>query len=357
MSPGDTINSHINKVLSLAGILKELGHPPTEDAMITKIMCTLPASYKYHIVTGWNNVPADEQTVANLQARCLQLENLMKLQDDEPASDSAFFTRSGKTSAKGKKHTSEQSKEYMKELKSKTRCYNCGEFDHWTAECPHPRQDKQKFSNQRQHKPERQQRDTRNRHSEVHVATTEQSNSDSNSKPNSDPTSDPHSDPNSDPHSDPNSDVGNPSSDVSDADSCAFATASKHSHVLSVNLDKTAWFVDSGAIEHMTEHREWFSTFKAIPQGSWSVAVADDRNIWVKGIGDINITRTVNGVEKKGVLRKVMFIPELRRNFFSIGVASKAGYSFQTLGDYLCNLSTSWSRSESYGRCTSRNTI
>jgi hypothetical protein len=223
MSPGDTINSHINKVSSLGNLLKELGHPPTEDAMITKIMCTLPPSYN-HIVTGWNNVPLEEQTVANLKARCLQLENLMKLQGDETSSDSAFFTRSSKASAKGKKHTSEQSREYIKELKSKTRCYNCGEFDHWTAECLYPRRDKLKFTNQKQHKSEHQQKDTRSKHSEVCVATTEQSNSGSNN-----------------------------SSSESDADSCAFATASKHSHVLSVNLDKTAWFADSGATEHMTE--------------------------------------------------------------------------------------------------------
>ena len=41
----------------------------------------------------------------------------------------------------------------------------------------------------------------------------------------------------------------------------------------------------------------------------------------------------VDGIEKTGVLRRVLFILELRRNLFSIGVASKAGYSFQTLGD------------------------
>jgi hypothetical protein len=308
MSPGDTINSHINKVLSLASLLKELGQPQTEDALITKIMCTLPPSYN-HIVSGWNNVPADEQNIATLKARCLQLENLMKLQGDENTSDSAFLARSGKASAKGKKHTSEQSKEYMKELKSKTRCYNCGEHDHWTAECPHPRRDKLKFPNQKQHKSEHPEKDPHSKHSEVWVATTEQSNSGSN---------------NSSSESD---------AQVSDADSCAFTMASKQSHVLSVNLDKTAWFADSGATEHMTEHRNWFSTFKPIPKGSWSVTVADDRHIWVQGIGDIQITRTVDGIEKKGVLRKVLFIPELRRNLFSIGIASKAGYSFQTLGD------------------------
>ena len=104
----------------------------------------------------------------------------------------------------------------------------------------------------------------------------------------------------------------------------------QHSHALSVNLDKTAWFADSGATEHMTDHRDWFSTFTPISKGTWSVAVADDRNIWVQGKGDIEITRTVNGQEKHGTLQKVLYIPELRRNLFSIGIAAKAGYSSQT---------------------------
>ena len=50
----------------------------------------------------------------------------------------------------------------------------------------------------------------------------------------------------------------------------------------------------------------------------------------MRGKGDIEITRTVNGKEKHGTLRKVLYKPELRRNLFSIGIAAKAGYTFQT---------------------------
>ena len=82
----------------------------------------------------------------------------------------------------------------------------------------------------------------------------------------------------------------------SDRDTYAFMTASRRSHALSVDLDKQAWFVDSGATEHMTEQREWFSTFKSIPPGTWSIAVANDRDLWIKGIGDIEFTRIIDGV-------------------------------------------------------------
>lgn len=304
MTIGDDINTHINKILSIANLLKDLGKPLDEDMIITKIMCSLPASYN-SIVTAWANVPEEHQTIANLKVRLLQLEHLLTKQNGEPAGDSAFFARSSKASLhNNKKHTHENAKIYIKELKSRTRCYNCGELDHWTAECPHPRQDKTKHSNRLKGRSDRNQKHAKGHRSEACVATTEQVHSDSSNSPSD-----------------------------SENDSCAFTVVSKQSHAYSVNLDKKAWFADSGATEHMTEHRHWFTTFKPIPPGTWSVTVADDRNLWVQGIGDILITRTVDGIHKKGVLQKVLYIPELRRNLFSIGLASKAGLSFQTLGE------------------------
>ena len=303
MNTGDSINTHVNRVISMGNLLKDLGKPVDEDMLITKIICSLPSSYN-NIVTAWTNVPAEQQTVANLKVRLLQLEHLLALQGGEPAGDTAFFTRSNKMSSQNKKSNHEQNKEYIKNLKGRTRCYNCGEHEHWTAECPHPRRDKEKFSNQKKNRSDYQQRFSRTKRSDACAATSDQPTSCSdNSEPDSEP------------------------------DAHAFMVISKRSQALSVNLDKQAWYADSGATEHMTERRDWFATFKNIPTGTWAVAVADDRDLWVRGIGDIHITRLINGEHKKGILKKVLFIPDLRRNLFSIGLASKAGLSFQTLGN------------------------
>lgn len=148
MSIGDSINAHVNKVLSLGNLLKDLGQPVPEEMSITKIVCSLPPSYN-NIIAAWANIPALDQNVANLKVGLLQMENLMALQGGETAGDSAIFTRSSKASSQHKKQNHEHNKDYIRELKSRTRCYNCGEFDHRTAECPHPRQDKNKFSNQK----------------------------------------------------------------------------------------------------------------------------------------------------------------------------------------------------------------
>lgn len=45
----------------------------------------------------------------------------------------------------------------------------------------------------------------------------------------------------------------------------------------------------------MTEDIEWLSSFKPIPPGTWFVAVANDRDLWVQDIGDIEITQTIYG--------------------------------------------------------------
>ena len=121
MSAGDSINTHVNKVLSMGNLLKELGHPVHEEMLITKIMCSLPPCYN-SIVTAWANVPAPEQTVANLKVRLLQLENILSLQGGESSGDSAFFTRSNKSTSKHRKQKYEHNKEYIKDLKSRTRC-------------------------------------------------------------------------------------------------------------------------------------------------------------------------------------------------------------------------------------------
>ena len=51
MSIGDSINTHVNKVISMGNLLKDLGKPVDEDMLITKIICSLPPSYN-SIVTA-----------------------------------------------------------------------------------------------------------------------------------------------------------------------------------------------------------------------------------------------------------------------------------------------------------------
>ena len=284
MSVGETINTHVNKVVSMGNLLKDLGKPVDEDMLVTKIICSLPPSYN-SIVTAWSNVPSEQQTVGNLKARLLQLEHLLAMPGGELAGNSAFFTRSNKVYSQNKKPSQEQNKEYIRNLKGRTRCYNCGEYEHWTAECPYPKKDRDKIAHQRKATVDNQHRFPKAKRGAACAATSEQ------------PTS----------NFEPDQDI--------EPEAKAFMVISRRSQAMSVNLDERAWYADSGATEHMTERREWFSTFKDIPPGTWAVAVADDRDLWVRGIGDINIIRLVDGENKKGVMKEGIIHTWLKTEF------------------------------------------
>jgi hypothetical protein len=110
-----------------------------------------------------------------------------------------------------------------------------------------------------------------------------------------------------------------------DEDCCAFTVVS---HAMMARGDSNIWYADTGASEHMTDRRDWFSYLKEYQSGQHSVMVADDHSLPVQGKGDINIERTVNGITRPGILKNVLYIPDLKRNLFSIGQATELGLSF-----------------------------
>ena len=52
-----TINTHVNKVISMGNLLKDLGQSIPQHIFITKIVCNLPPSYN-SILVAWANILA-----------------------------------------------------------------------------------------------------------------------------------------------------------------------------------------------------------------------------------------------------------------------------------------------------------
>ena len=102
------------------------------------------------------------------------------------------------------------------------------------------------------------------------------------------------------------------------------------SYAFSVNISSDTWFADSGASDHMTDRREWFSTFQFIPEGRHAVQIADNTHIWVTGKGNIKILLDSNGRQVNSILKNVLYVPHLKLNIFSVGAASKRNMSFMT---------------------------
>ncbi|UYV65398.1 hypothetical protein LAZ67_3004234 [Cordylochernes scorpioides] len=78
-----------------------------------------------------------------------------------------------------------------------------------------------------------------------------------------------------------------PSSSARD-DSCAFSAET--SAFLAETKD--SWIADSGATDHMTFRREWFSTFEEIPEGVHPVCLGEGKKIYAKEINFKNMQLT-----------------------------------------------------------------
>ncbi|UYV67549.1 hypothetical protein LAZ67_5001172 [Cordylochernes scorpioides] len=121
-----------------------------------------------------------------------------------------------------------------------------------------------------------------------------------------------------------------PSSSARD-DSCAFSAET--SAFLAETKD--SWIADSGATDHMTFRREWFSTFEEIPEGVHPVCLGDGKKIYAKDKGNIDIISYVDSQEIIATLLDVLYIPELETNLVSISTATKHGLTLICKGNQI----------------------
>lgn len=99
-----------------------------------------------------------------------------------------------------------------------------------------------------------------------------------------------------------------------------------------LETDNNVWIADSGASMHMTSHREYFSEFK--PETVQFVKIADNKLLAATGIGKINIQVELSGKLYDRQLSDVLYVPDLKRNLFSVGALSNKMFSFHCYGQY-----------------------
>jgi transposase InsO family protein len=295
MQPNSDVIDHISAVEQMANQLCDLGEPISERAVMTKIICTLPPKFR-HLSAAWDSVPPNQQTIESLTLRLLKEESLNRMQGEmEEEGDRAFLASRGSSSGSGKKNLSPEEKkkraERISELKKKTRCNKCGKRGHWANECP---------DGKKESKPEK---------SERSAAAQK---------------------------GDEKSEANTVSSDDHDDDSSAFMAYVGHG---SENSLEDAWYLDGGATDHMTDKLEWFSNFTEIPKGRWPVMIADNRKLWARGFGDIRVECLTDWGRETRTIRKVLYVPELRKNLFSVGQAADRGF-ITTYTKHTCYLTS-----------------
>ena len=84
--------AHVSAIEQIATHLKDLGSPVSDVQVMSKILLTLPPSYR-HFLSAWDNVPMAEKNIKLLTSRLVNEESRTKQYNQGGAdpSDQAFF--------------------------------------------------------------------------------------------------------------------------------------------------------------------------------------------------------------------------------------------------------------------------
>ncbi|XP_054729426.1 uncharacterized protein LOC129238425 [Anastrepha obliqua] len=93
----------------------------------------------------------------------------------------------------------------------------------------------------------------------------------------------------------------------------------------SVTGKQDSWVLDSGATDHMSKRRDWFTTFE---QYNDIVKVGEGRAIKAAGKGDINVLVNDSQEWVQKVLTNVLYVPDIIYNLFSQTKALDRGFHF-----------------------------
>lgn len=87
----------------------------------------------------------------------------------------------------------------------------------------------------------------------------------------------------------------------------------------------TIWFQDSGASQHMTSHRDWFTEFNELRR-PMTILLGDSTEIDGVGVGTVELEAFDGNEWHPIILKDVVYVPELKFNLFSVSHMLDQGY-------------------------------
>lgn len=87
------------------------------------------------------------------------------------------------------------------------------------------------------------------------------------------------------------------------------------------------WIIDSGATDHMSRRREWFSSYEEFEEPI-SINSCNGSPLIAYGKGKVDFECIVNGVRVSGAIHDILYMPEIVHNLFSVKSESVKGLDF-----------------------------
>ncbi|CAK9813801.1 Retrovirus-related Pol polyprotein from transposon TNT 1-94 [Anthophora plagiata] len=270
---GESVSHNLAKIEQLTTKMKSLGGAVPDSIILTRILSILPKKFN-HFHSAWDSVEDKKKTLENLTAR-LMTEEVRTLEQDSSEDMAVALLmkrRSSNTSfSKNNYHHRPNQDERRKNFSG---CYTCGKTDHIRKDCVgcHVCGSKGHLS-----------RNCFKRNGNFRTRNS-----------------------------------GGVQQTSTSAHKQAFVGSSSEFN------NEDVWLVDSGATDHMTHRRDFFSDFEKFEEPI-TIRLGNGDLTPAYGKGNVEIETYVNGKWIPGIMYDVLFVPKLSQNLFSIITVIRKG--------------------------------